>query len=237
LAVDTEVAFTVGAVIDARAADPPDAVEKTTFVLDTFVAATFAVETDVITNNVGVITLVDTFALELTVAVVNTAFVAFAIPVDTLVDASTVPLVSPVDSITDEPLADVATRLFVVKDVVKAFAVVIDDDITVGTLMDVVARNDPLTSNVYAGTDVLIPTFPPVVNTDPTVLELPTADKVLETIALDAVIFVSTTLVDEMETTESVPVAKFPEIESVPPVIVDAVTTVDDNVLIVADTA
>jgi hypothetical protein len=69
----------------------------------------------------------------------------------------------------------------------------------------VVNRALPFTSNVYAGAVVEIPTLPPVVNIDPTVLLFPIADKLLEINTDPADIFVSTKFVVVILTTVKVP--------------------------------
>ena len=166
---------------------------------------------------------------------VNTAFVALIVPVDMLVDASTVPVVRPVVSPNVVPLAVVKVALLTLLFVVITFAVVADVAEIESARTELVARNEPLTSNVLTGTVVLIPTFPPVVKIDPRVFELPTTDNAPDICTVDAVTFVSTTFVAVTDATETVPAAKFPDIEIDPPVIVVPLTIVDDNVLTVAD--
>ena len=143
-AVETDAALTVGVVSDARTPDPPDAVEKTMFAPDAFVTATFAVETDVVANNEGVVTVLPiTFAA---VPFVNTAFATLSVPVDTPVDASTVPDVRPVESANVVPLADVNVTLLTVALVMVTLDVVIVVAEIASAIREDVARNDPVTS-------------------------------------------------------------------------------------------
>jgi len=111
------------------------------------------------------------------------------------------------------------------------------EDTLVEAITDPVVKPDvtrivPLTSNVYAGAVVAIPTFPPVVKIFPIVLLLPIALKFVPTITVPVLIAVSTKLVVVIFTTVNVPATfKLPDKLTEPPVIVVALINDDDTVL------
>ena len=83
----------------------------------------------------------------------------------------------------------------------------------------------PVTSNVNAGTVVLIPTFPPVVNILPIVLLFPVADNKVLAKTIPPDIFISTKLATVRLVTVKVPATfKFPERCAFPPLIVVALS-------------
>lgn len=160
-----------------------------------------------------------------------TPLVAVRVPVDTLVDARTVPTVI-------EPTLRVPALTFVavrVPNVAELAAMVPADTLVFAVKVPVVSpvenRAVPVTSRRYCGAVVLIPTFPPVVKMLPIVWLLPLAVSVVSMNIDPADTYVSSKFVVVTFTVVRVPATtKLPDKLTLPPVNVVAETTVEVTV-------
>lgn len=193
--------------------------------LEIFVADKIPVEILVVANNVPVVKpvvkLIDGIVILVNRALEKVILFAAILAVVILLVANNVPVVNPLLNTMDDPVALVNNIFELVRLTVVTFALVI-----------LVKLPLPFTSNVYAGAVVPIPTFPPVVKIDPTVLLFPTALKLVPTNNDPADMFVSTKLVVVILTTVRVPpIFKLPDKLTDPPDIVVALINELDTVV------